>query len=202
MWRVTHQHPRVIDNSTGFRNKLRRLFAEVCAVLGDPIPLEKEDKYVIAFFDPSVIPVPHYSAEITQQYLITPDPKEERRVRARGDRDGFTYYYTIKEEMSKGIRTEREEIIGEHEYRTLLSLRDSKLKTIRKQRISFFWNERYFEIDIFTAPKVHKGLVLMELERSGRRKKLILPPFLEMVRDVTGDKRYGNRSLASGIALT
>src|SRR5262249_7256459 len=42
-----HPHLRVIDNSTDFEEKKRRVLREVCHVLGIPAPLETEAKYQI-----------------------------------------------------------------------------------------------------------------------------------------------------------
>ncbi len=189
-----HPHPRVIDNSTGFKQKMKRLLAEICGVLGDPVPLEIEDKFLIRRPDLSRIPVPYCESMIIQDYLMSPKKGEERRVRARGDREGYTYFYTVKEAVSPGVREEREEIISEAEYRTLLTLRDPAMRTIKKKRITFFWKEQYFEVDIFTSPR--RNLFLMEAERTDRSGRLILPPFITMIRNVTGEKEFSNKYIA------
>ncbi len=192
---LRHQHPRVIDNSTDFDGKLRRLFAEVCAILGDPVPLEKEDKFLIEAFDPTTIPVKWTESLITQNYLMSPKADEEQRVRARNDGDSTSYYYTVKRSISSGVRAEDERMISEREYKALLNLRDPRKSTIKKRRVCFFWKEQFFEVDFFQEPQAE--LVVMEAERSDQTPELELPPFIQVIRNVTDEKRYSNSEIAS-----
>ena len=191
---MSHPHPRVIDNSTDFEGKLHRLFAEICGVIGDPVPLEKERKFLIAPVDPLVIPVKTHSSDITQDYLVSPAKGEERRVRARGGADGWTYFYTQKRPVSPGVRVEREQIVSQSEYRTLLTMRDPAARTIKKRRVTFFWKSQYFEVDVFSEPRM--GLYLMEAEQTDQSGELILPPFITVIREVTGDPAYSNKWIA------
>ncbi|MFA6536190.1 MAG: AAA family ATPase [Candidatus Paceibacterota bacterium] len=191
-----HAHPRVIDNSTDFEGKMKRLLAEVCGVLGDPVPIEKEDKFLIKPVDLKKFKVSWTESQIVQDYLVSPAEGEERRVRARGDGKNFSYYYTVKRELRPGERVEQEKMITEREYQSLLTLKDPKMQTIRKRRICFFWKNQFFEVDIFEGSA--RGLYLMEAERTDRAPELKLPPFIKVVKNVTGDKRYSNKRIAAG----
>ncbi|MEI7480129.1 MAG: AAA family ATPase [bacterium] len=191
-----HQHPRVIDNSTDFDGKLHRLFTEVCAVLGDPIPLEKEDKFLIKPFRKKDVPtdIKCFESTITQTYLFSPVDNEERRLRKRCDRGGVSYYYTVKQDISKGVRLEKEKSITANEYVALLEMRYPKISEIQKRRLCFFWKEQFFEIDIFEEPV--SNLYLMEAERTEQAPDLEIPPFVKVIENVTGNKRYSNISIA------
>ncbi len=191
-----HPHPRVIDNSTDFEGKIRRLLAEVCTVIGDPVPMEREEKYLIDSVDEIVIPVSISESTITQDYLISPDPREEHRVRSRADSEGTTYYYTRKLYVAPGNRVEVERMITGEEYRALLAMKDLRRSTISKRRVCFFWKDRYIEVDFFNEPGQHRGLVLMEIEHSGDASQIEVPPFLKVIRKVTDEKRYSNAELA------
>jgi CYTH domain-containing protein/predicted ATPase len=196
-----HPHPRVIDNSTDFEGKLKRLFAEVCAILGDPVPLEQEDKFLVEPLDPATIPqeVKWTDSHIVQDYLVSPTAGEERRVRARGDGDSASYFYTVKRYISVGVRAEEEKMITRREYETLLTLRDPERWTIKKRRVCFFWREQFFEVDLFEESQLESDgtpLALMEAERTDRTPELVLPPFVKVIRNVTGDKRYSNSQIA------
>jgi CYTH domain-containing protein/predicted ATPase len=195
-----HQHPRVVDNSTDFDSKLHRLFGEVCAILGDPVPLEKEDKFLIEVLDPATIPVKWTESQITQDYLVSPTSGEERRVRARSDGDSTSYYYTVKRAVSPGVRVEEEKMITHREYEALRTLRNPEKCTIKKRRVCFFWKEQFFEVDLFVEPK--PGLALMEAERSDRAPELELPPFIKVLRNVTDDKLYSNSQLATRVRFS
>lgn len=191
-----HPHPRVIDNSTDFEGKMKRLFAEVCVILGDPVPSEKEDKFLVDPTCPLSIPVTHTESRITQDYLTPCDPREEERVRKRTDADGSTYYYTRKRYIAPGNRVEVERMITELEYRELLERKDPRLHVIHKRRICFFWKHRHFELDIFDAPDQAKSLILLETEYADQIETPELPPFVRVIRKVTDEKRYTNAVIA------
>ncbi len=191
-----HSHPRVIDNSTDAEGKLHRLFVEVCGILGDPVPLEQEDKFLIGPFNPSVIPVKWIESKIVQDYLVSPKTGEEHRVRARTDTEGgASYYYTVKRSISPGVRAEEERMITHREYEAFRRLRDPEKYTIKKRRICFFWREQFFEVDLFEEPI--SGLALMEVERTDRTPKLELPPFVTVRRNVTDEFEYTNIGIAT-----
>jgi len=191
-----HPHPRLIDNSTDLKGKMDRLFAEICAVLGDPVPIEKEDKFLVDASEPVVIPVKFTESTITQDYLVPPDLREEYRVRAREGGDGTSYYFTRKRYVAPGDRIEIERLVTRREYASLIQLKDYRMRTIRKRRLCFFWKSQFFELDYFEEPAGEKGLVLLEAERTDRTPALDLPPFIRIVRNVTGEKHYSNYEIA------
>jgi CYTH domain-containing protein len=173
------------------------LFGEVCAILGDPVPLEKEVKFLIEVLDPASLPVEWTESQITQDYLVSPIAGEERRVRARSDGVSTSYYYTVKRDVGPGVRVEVEKLITHREYETLLTLRHPEKCTIKKRRVCFFWKEQFFEVDLFMEQRA--GLALMEAERSDQTPELELPPFINVIRKVTDDKRYSNSGLAERV---
>lgn len=193
-----HHHPRTIDNSTGFEEKINRLLAEVCAVLGDPEPIEREQKYLIEIPDPSAFSVHITESDITQDYLKVGDGEDTARVRARGDKNGTSYFYTTKKRIGPGESLEIERMIGKDEYKEFLKQRNTELQTISKRRITFFFESQFVEIDVFTGPEDIVGLAFMEIEQINFDKEPILPPFIKVIKNVTGDERYLNRSLANG----
>jgi CYTH domain-containing protein/thymidylate kinase len=216
-----HHHPRVIDNSTSFNEKIERLLAEVSAVLGDPTPVEREDKFLIEHIALEAIPTHVTVSEIVQDYLLpanedcrrsgcrsctTPcfkprtepytgfcEAQGERRVRSRSDSSGTSYFYTVKQHIRPGERFEVERMISQKEYEEFLTLKDPTLHTIKKKRLCFFWQNQFIEVDVFEHPK---GLTLMEIEQTELQQQLVLPPFIQVKEKVTHDKRYSNRALA------
>ncbi len=191
-----HHHPRVIDNSTNFDEKINRLFAEVCAVLGDPEPIEIEQKFLIEAFNLESIPTHVTVSYIVQDYLNSSDEKEERRVRSRTDDGGTSYFYTVKRKIRPGVRSEIERAVDKEEYQRLLSLKDEKFQTIKKRRACFFFQGQFIEVDTFDLPEKHKGLWLMEIEQSSAQKDLVLPTFIKVIKEVTDDDQYSNRFIA------
>ena len=86
-----HPHLRVIDNSTDFENKMRRLLKEISSFLGEPNPYEIERKFLIEMPNIEKIKNPTLKKlEIIQTYLNSHD-KEESRIRQRGDGKSYLY---------------------------------------------------------------------------------------------------------------
>lgn len=190
---VGHPHLRVLNNSTSFEEKLSRLYKEVCSVLGVPIPLEIERKYLIRPFDVAEHISVFQVIDIEQAYLDGPNNDESLRVRRRGQDGSFVYYMTVKKELSSGVRMEREEQISEENYFSGVERKLPGTRVIKKKRTCFVFNETYFEYDRFEDPA---GIHILEIELTDRSQNIELPPYIEVVREVTDDKAYANRTIA------
>ncbi len=201
-----HHHPRVIDNSTDFDEKINRLLREVCAILGDPEPLEIEQKFLIKIPDIASFPVHTTESSIIQDYLLPNEQGETPRLRARSDGESTSYFYTVKRDVRPGVRFETERMIGKREYEELLNLKDPACGTIKKRRVCFFYENQFVEVDLFDEPVIESDLfdqtpgyaplALMEIEQSHIQQELSLPPFVHVIRNVTEDGRYSNRALS------
>ena len=190
-----HPHLRVIDNSTGFEEKLNRLVAEIASFLGEPTPLEIERKFLIRYPDISALEaLPNCNkVEIVQTYLFSKDGTEIR-VRRRGRNGNYLYYRTEKRRVSETARTEIERRIGLEEYRGYLREADPEKRPIHKTRYCLTENSRYFEIDIFPE---WKKQAMMEVELRSAGEEIVFPGMIQVIREVTGDRNYGNYSFAS-----
>jgi CYTH domain-containing protein len=173
---------------------MRRATAALFHMLGIPVPVEIEDKFLLNSFFPEVLPVPHEKVFITQTYLLPFNARGTERVRKRVWRDGVSYIHTTKEPAIGGGRIERERFISHHEYCTLLGRRDTRRQTLEKTRHCFLWAAQYFEVDVFT--NLSSSLVLCEREKTTISETTVLPPFLDVCREVTGEKRFSNSSIA------
>ena len=185
-----HPHLRVVDNSTGFEEKIKRVLSEISHVLGVPQPIEIERKYLVDVTGD--IPNSNVS-EIEQTYLVPVDGKE-RRIRKRGENGNYIYFLTVKTPISDDRRIETECRIDEKEYLELLSEANSEKVTILKERCCFLWDSRYFELDSFINPVLeHKMLEIEDVEDHSQIK---FPPFLRVIEDVTGNENYYNTNIA------
>lgn len=196
-----HPHLRVIDNSTGFDEKVQRVISEILAILGEPEPVEIERKYLVK--KPSIATLENLefcsSVEISQTYLY-PRENTERRVRQRGTKEsGFNYYYTEKTAIDSCSRIEVEKKISQREFCELLIEADSSKYTLRKRRYCFLYKNQYFELDIYPFSN---EFAIMEVELSSKDSKIDLPDFIDIIKDVTGDDTYSNSSLASTLQLS
>lgn len=201
---IGHPHLAVIDNEgKNFEQKLHLLWKKLCRVLGVPVPLEIERKFLVR---PGVQPsdiLAHLGAQnssrICQSYIVSHEPDvTELRIRARRpERSHPTYYETKKRELRPGVRVETERLLTQAEYDILSRYRLPGTSEIRKRRTNFVYREQYFELDHFSRPKRHEGLMLLEVELTEENDRVELPSFIEIAREVTGDPRYSNRVLAT-----
>ncbi len=189
-----HPHLRVIDNTTDFEGKMRRLIAEIASFLGEPEPLEIERKFLIAYPDltwlenePSCQRI-----EIIQTYLKS-DADEEVRVRQRGINGNYIYFKTVKKRVSDIKRVEIEKRLSQAEYLTLLMEADTSRRQIRKTRYCLTYEGQYFEIDVYPF---WTDRAIAEIELSDESTEIVFPRQIRVIREVTGDDAYKNASLA------
>lgn len=171
-----------------------------------PDPLEIEHKYLIEkpqnigknLIEIGLKLLTKY--EITQDYLVGKVDVTERRVRKR--RNLFTgkiqYFYTEKTFVSQLIRIENEMTIQEQEYEDLLRQKDPELNTVRKIRCVFDYDGQTFELDVYSFSDRY---AILEIEVKNPRVKVRIPKGLKVIKEVTDDKRYKNKSLAKSLKL-
>ncbi|MBO5435150.1 AAA family ATPase [bacterium] len=196
---IGHPHLRVFDNKSDFETKIRNVIAEICNMLGDPVPKEIERKYLIK--KPSAEEIENLGyvskTQIMQIYL-TSDGKTERRVRQRGTKSaGYTFYYTEKTDIGNGERLETERKISPEEYIERLSDVDINLYPVSKTRYCFIHDKRYFEMDVYP---ISDEYAILEVELNDINEKINLPN-LTVIRDVTDDYRYRNKHIAATLNL-
>lgn len=189
-----HPHFRVIDNSTDFQNKLRRLISEIASFLGEPEPYEIERKYLIAYPDIQWLENEPkcQRIEIIQTYLKS-DSEEEVRIRQRGINGNYVYYKTVKRKISDMKRVEIEQRLSQAEYLTLLMDADTTRRQIRKTRYCLTYCGQYFEIDIYPF---WQDKAIAEIELSNENDEIVFPEQIKVIKEVTGDEAYKNASLA------
>ena len=189
-----HPHLRVIDNSSGFEEKMKRLIAEVTVFLGEPEPLEVERKFLIEYPDIKWLEsIPNCKRiEIFQTYLRS-DGDEEVRVRQRGYNGNYVYFQTIKRKVSSIKRVEIEERLTESEYLHLLMNADTTKRQIRKDRYCLTYDNQYFEIDVYPF---WNDRAIAEIELSDENAEIRFPEQIRVIREVTDDEAYKNASLA------
>ena len=80
-----HRYLRIIDNSTGFEEKMRRLEEEIAIFLGEERPYEMERKFLIRFPDLAVLKQQSAKkASLVQTYLVS-ENNASRRIRKLED---------------------------------------------------------------------------------------------------------------------
>ena len=189
-----HPHLRVIDNSTNFEDKMRRLISEISSFLGEPEPYEIERKFLVEYPDVRwLCSIPNCQRiEIIQTYLKS-GPDEEVRVRQRGMDGHYIYFQTTKRRISDVKRVEIERRLSEQEYLHLLMDADTNYRQIRKDRYCLTFDNQYFEIDIYPF---WTDKAIVEIELNDENEEIRFPEQLKVIKEVTKDESYTNRALA------
>ena len=188
-----HPHLRVIDNSTGFEDKIRRLIREISSYLGEPQPYEIERKFLIKYPDLKALNNPTLEkVDIIQTYLRKSNPNEEIRIRQRGCDGHFIYTRTIKKGTGQK-RLETEKRISKDQYLTYLMDADQNYHQIRKTRYCFVYNNQYLELDIYPF---WKDKAILEIEINNENGKVEIPPEIEVIKEVTNDPHLKNSYIA------
>lgn len=190
-----HPHLRVIDNSSDFETKMKKLVAEISSFLGEPEPFEIERKFLIEYPDVDWLEsLPNcQKIEIIQTYLESEDG-EETRVRQRGMNGHYIYFQTTKKKISDIKRVEIERRLTQDEYLKLLMDSDTSKRQIRKNRYCLTYKNQYFEIDVYPF---WNDKAIVELELCDEDAEIIFPDEIKVIKEVTDDDSFKNSSLAT-----
>ena len=131
-------------------------------------------------------------SEILQIYLDS-NPGETRRIRKRTFGEGTFFSETRKIRLDKMSATEIERTISEEEFTELSKKRKSGTAPVNKVRYTFPYCGHTFEIDVY--PQWKKSSI-MEVELETEDENVELPPFVKIVREVTGNREYSNASMS------
>ncbi len=189
-----HPHFRVIDNSSDFDNKIKRLIAEIASFLGEPEPLEIERKFLIEYPDIEWLESVESceKIEIIQTYIKS-DSGDEVRVRQRGVDGNYIYFQTTKRKITDIKRVETERRLSQKEYLRLLMDADTSRRQIRKTRYCLTYKNQYFEIDVYPF---WDDKAIMEIELRDENIPIEFPERISIIKEVTDDEAYKNAQLA------
>ena len=154
--------------------------------------LEIERKFLVFLPDEKDIPITE-KWEITQTYLNRPDPDVQRRVRRIIINGSTTYYYTEKRRLTGITREENEHEITSAEYEKLLE-EALDIPPVIKTRYIIIYNGQRFEMDVYPFSDKYATI---ELELENESQHINLPPYINVIKEVTGDQRYFNGALVT-----
>ena len=158
--------------------------------------IETERKYIVRKPDVEKMhQYPSYTeSRITQTYLE--DPTRTHRVRCREYIGGAVEYTeNIKERINGMSAIENEREIDLAEYSELIKNIQNGTAPVHKTRRTVEYCGLVFEFDFYEP---WQSTCIMEVELPSENTEFDLPPFVEVVREVTGIKAYSNHSMAYG----
>lgn len=191
---VGNSHLRVISAELSEDEQINELLKEIKFFLGIPQPLEIERKFLIKYPDLELLEGMKNCAmvDIFQTYLEYEDGSRIR-VRKRSLGKSSIYIKTYKEKIDARKRIEKEERLKPSEYDKLVNDLEAKKYSISKKRYCIVYDNQYFELDVFPF---WNEQAMLEIELSDEEKEVRLPDFVELIKEVTGDKAYANSTLA------
>lgn len=159
------------------------------------LPLEIEKKLLIKMPDLEWIEknTNVKVAKISQTYLGLKKDGFGERVRKMTINNVTKYYHTSKKSLSNMTRIEIENEISRNKYYEYMSLK-SRRGTLHKTRYIISMNNLEYEIDIYPF---WEETAILEIELENENQKYIIPEFIEVIGDVTGNRDYSNSSLVS-----
>ena len=158
------------------------------------VPIETERKYLIRYPDTEALSRMDGVQiwRIAQTYLRA-EGVRVRRVEEGGE---IRFIRTEKKRISALSAFEDEREITEAEYSRMLADADPERSTIEKIRYRIPWQGFLCEIDVYSF---WEDRATLEMELSSEDIVPPIPPFVSLVREVSGDKRYSNRAMAKEI---
>ena len=156
--------------------------------------IEIERKYVIELppLDAMRATEGYTCSEITQIY-VEDDPSVTHRVRRRAYPDRVVYTETVKRRIDAISSVEDESEIGEEEYALLAARMKRGTHPVIKTRHTFPYRGRTVEVDVY--PEWSRSCIL-EVELDDPSAEVELPPFIRILREVTGEWEYKNAAMA------
>lgn len=211
---VGHPYFDVIDNSTEFDSKIRRMITVVCQKLGidtgDRLSSNaRKVKFLVKGPLPQDSVFPNFQDfNVEHIYLRTNSRKMQARLRKRGKNGHHSYTHTIRKPEQLGQIVEVKTPISQRDWINMAAQMDEHHLKIFKKRRCFLHNNQYFQLDIYQKPchKRCEGLILLETYTTLPSEELQrrLPSFLQIESDVTGRPDYSmfNLSLRDEWATT
>ncbi len=163
-------------------------------------PLEIERKWLIRMPDLTTLrEKAERVIDMEQVYLKGGAPGVSMRVRKSAEGNQVTYHRNEKQRLSHTVRIEREAEIDEAHYKILLGFADPALRKITKTRYCVpIDGGLTAEIDVFPF---WSDRAFCEVELPAEDTPVTLPQWVELVREVSDDKRYTNLALAREIPV-
>ena len=159
---------------------------------------EIERKYLIRYPDIKTLQAQKgvEQWEIVQIYLTVSGPGETRRIRQVVSGGEIKYYKTCKKHLTDLTNEEDEGEIDQLEYIHLCQEQQPGCKPVGKTRYRIPYEGHILEFDIYPFWN-DRAILEIELEREDEG--AAIPDYVQIIRDVSADPAYKNRSLAENV---
>lgn len=196
---VGHPHLRIVDNRTGFREKINRVDACISELAGLDLVRRVVRKFLLRDFPEEngsrkadvQAEVEHFNVEQTfLQTGLVGDVQES--VRRRGKNGVFTYVHKVRRGDSE---TKRQ--ITSREYTSLMAHRDPARGTARIKRQCFLHAGTYFVVD--RVMNIKPKLCMLRSHCEVGDDVLKIPDWLNVDKEITKEKEYSMHSITTRV---
>ncbi len=159
---------------------------------------EIERKYLIRYPDIGTLKAQKgvEQWEVVQIYLTVSQPGETRRIRQVVSNGEIKYYKTFKRHLSSVKNEEDEGEIDQMEYIRLSKEQQPGCKPLNKTRYRIPYEGHVLKFDIYPF---WDDRAIMEIELEREDEGAAIPDYVRIIRDVSSDMAYKNRSLAENV---
>jgi CYTH domain-containing protein len=159
---------------------------------------EIERKYLIRYPDVKTLKAQKgvQQWEIVQIYLTVSGPGETRRIRQVVSGGEIKYYKTFKKRLTDLSNEEDEGEIDQLEYIHLCQEQQPGCKPVGKTRYRIPYEGHILEFDIYPF---WDDRAILEIELEHENEGAAIPEYVRIIRDVSADPAYKNRSLAENV---
>ena len=134
--------------------------------------------------------------EIVQIYLTVSGPGETRRIRQVVSGGEIKYYKAFKKRLTDLSNEEDEGEIDQLEYIHLSQQQQPGCKPLGKTRYRIPYQGHILEFDIYPF---WEDRAILEIELEHENEGAAIPDYVQIIRDVSADPAYKNRSLAENV---
>ena len=159
---------------------------------------EIERKYLIRYPDIKTLQAQKdvQQWEIVQIYLTVSGPGETRRIRQVVSGGEIKYYKTFKKRLTDLSNEEDEGEIDQLEFIHLSQEQQPGCKPLGKTRYRIPYQGHILEFDSYPF---WKDRAILEIELERENEGAAIPEYVHIIRDVSADPAYKNRSLAENV---
>ena len=159
---------------------------------------EIERKYLIRYPDIKTLQTQKgvEQWEIVQIYLTVSGPGETRRIRQVVSGGEIKYYKTFKKHLTSLTNEEDEGEIDQLEYIHLCQEQQPGCKPLGKTRYRIPYQGHILEFDVYPF---WTDRAILEIELESENEGAAIPEYVQIIRDVSDDLAYKNRSLAENV---
>lgn len=185
---IGHSHLDVIDNSTSFECKMRKLVECVCFRVGIDTGVKNTAhnlKFLVELTDATALPQTANFQVIT--YYLVAVGADRHRIQKRTHNGKSIYVLTVFRPGSVEVRSQ----LTRKAYITMQSQAARNHNRVQKQERCFLYLNRSFQMDIYEGTGCRNVTILkMFTSMTSAEALRVLPPCIRVVEEVTDNPSY------------